>query len=171
MDARGLPLRLTMHLAFPAERDGSRLEADIQTDFSGFPEQVAAAPAFAANPLAWAGTALPGEAAKAGGSGGALMCSLGAIVLLLTCRRSRRLYAAVVVAVILSMVVVPLMQSERTLAFFERQETRSRDLAGLSAARTNGHRGRPPRRRSPTTWRRPGTRSRTRWRSPNRRPP
>ena len=134
VNARGMPLRLTMHLAFPAERDGSRLEADVQTDFTGFPEQVAAAPALVLNALAWAGTDLPGKAAKAGGSSGALMCSLGAIVLLLACRRSRRLYAAVVVAVILSMVVVPLMQSERTLAFFERQEARSQDAAKLTAA-------------------------------------
>jgi hypothetical protein len=134
VDARGLPLRLSMHLAFPAERDGSRLEANVQTDFTGFPEQVAAAPALVLDALAWAGTDLPGKAAKAGGSSGALMCSLGAIVLLLACRRSRRLYAAVVVAVILSMVVVPLMQSERTLAFFERQEARSQDAAKLTAA-------------------------------------
>jgi len=31
-----------MHLAFPEERNGSHLEADVQTDFSGFPEPVAA---------------------------------------------------------------------------------------------------------------------------------
>ncbi len=134
VDARGLPLQLSMHLAFPAERDGSRLEADVQTVFSGFPAQVATAPASVVNLLASVGPGLPGQAAKAGGSGGALACSLGAIVLLLACRRSRRLYAAVVVAVILSMVVVPLMQSERASAFFERQEARSQDLAGLGAA-------------------------------------
>jgi len=28
-------------LAFPEERNGSHLEADVQTDFSGFPEPVA----------------------------------------------------------------------------------------------------------------------------------
>ena len=177
VDARGLPLRLALHLAFPEERDGSRLEADIQTDFSGFPEQVAAAPTFTEDPLAWAGTALPDEAAKAGGTGGALACSLGAVALLLACRRSRRLYAAVVIAVILSMVVVPLMQSERAVAFFERQDARSRNLAGLGAAgqairdaRQRGRAGRPGSNRS-TTWRHPGTRSRTRWRSRTRTAP
>ena len=33
------PLRLAMHLAFPEQRNGSHLEADIQTDFSGFPQR------------------------------------------------------------------------------------------------------------------------------------
>ena len=145
VDARGLPLRLAMHLAFPEQRDGSHLEADIQTDFSGFPEELAAAPKFTEDPLAWADflvtqssfvdreSSIQG-AAKAGGAGGALACSLGTIVLLLACRRSRRLYAAVVVAVILSMVVVPLMQSERAVAFFDRQAARSQDLMSLGAS-------------------------------------
>ena len=137
VDAQGLPLRLALHLAFPEERDGSRLEADIQTDFSGFPEQVAAAPTFTKNPLAWAGTALPDEAAQASGTGGALACSLGAVALLLACRRSRRLYAAVVIAVILSMVVVPLMQSERAVAFFERQARAFRQPDGPGRCRSD----------------------------------
>ncbi len=137
VDDRGLPLRLAMHVAFPAQRDGSYVEADIQTTFSGFPEQIAAAPSLAEDPLAWASTLLqqssPKDVAKTGGTGGALACSLGAIALLLACRRSRRLYAAVAVAVILSMVIVPLMQSERTAAFFERQAARSEELMVLGA--------------------------------------
>jgi hypothetical protein len=138
VDGAGLPLRLTMHLVFPEQRNGSHLEADVQTDFSGFPAQVAAAPGFSENPLAWAGAALgrvtlPDGAADAGSTGGALACGLGATALLLACRRSRCLYAAVVVAVIFSMVVVPLMQDERAAAFFERQTARSRDLLGVGA--------------------------------------
>jgi uncharacterized repeat protein (TIGR01451 family) len=138
VDGRGLPVRLTMHLAFPEQRDGARLEADVQTAFSGFPQEVAAAPNLAEDPLAWAGAALgrvtlPDGAADAGGTGGALACGLGATALLLACRRSRRWYVAVVVAVIFSMVAVPLMQDERATAFFERQAARSQDLLGVGA--------------------------------------
>jgi hypothetical protein len=38
IDGRGLPLRLTVHLVYPKQRNGSHVEADITTDFSGFPE-------------------------------------------------------------------------------------------------------------------------------------
>ena len=41
VDTRGLPLRLTMHLAYPEDDDGERVEADITTDFSAFPERYA----------------------------------------------------------------------------------------------------------------------------------
>jgi Concanavalin A-like lectin/glucanases superfamily/Bacterial TSP3 repeat/Bacterial Ig-like domain len=146
VDAQGFPLRLAMHLAFPEERNGSHLEADVQTDFSGFPQQVASIPKLTDNPVAWANSLFSqsainnpqspiNKAAETGGAGGALACGLGATALLLACRRSRRLYAAVVIAVIFSMVVVPLMQSERALAFFERQAARAG--TGLSLG-TNG---------------------------------
>jgi uncharacterized repeat protein (TIGR01451 family) len=143
VNAQGFPLRLAMHLAFPEERNGSHLEADIQTDFSGFPQPVAAAPSLTKDPLAWAGAAFQSainnpqsainDASSAGGTGGALACGLGVTALLLACRRSRRLYAAVVIAVVFSMVVVPVMQSERALAFFERQAARAADPFSLGA--------------------------------------
>jgi Concanavalin A-like lectin/glucanases superfamily/Bacterial TSP3 repeat len=138
VDARGMPMRLALHLAFPEERNGAHLEADVQTAFSGFPEQVAAAPKVTDDPLTWAGSLLSqsnvNKASETGGTGGALACGLGAAALLLACRRSRRLYAAVVVAMILSMVVVPLMQSERAAAFFERRAAPSEKLMGLGSA-------------------------------------
>jgi hypothetical protein len=138
VDGAGLPLRLTMHLVFPEQVNGSHLEAEVQTDFSGFPAQTAAAPAISEDPLAWAGAALsavslPGRAVEAGSAGGALACGLGLTALLLACRRSRRLYAAVVIAVIFSMVVVPVMQDQRAAAFFERRAARAPDGLGLGA--------------------------------------
>jgi hypothetical protein len=142
VDGQGLPLRLQMHMVFPEQRDGARLEADFQTDFSDFPEQLAVGPSIINAPVAWAGALFSeseirnpqspiNKAAKTGSTGGALACGLGATALLLASRRSRRLYAAVVIAVILSMIVVPLMQSERAVAFFERQAARSQDLMSL----------------------------------------
>jgi len=128
VDDRGLPLRLVMHLSFPEQRNGAHAEAEVRTDFSGFPAQIVTAPSFADDPFAWAGAALgldvqtPAAAAKTAGPSGALALVLGVFGLLVLCRRSRKLYAGVVIAVILSMVFVPLMQSERASAFFERQE-------------------------------------------------
>ena len=139
VDAQGFPLRLAMHLAFPEERNGSHLEADIQTDFSGFPPPVAAAPSLTRDPLAWAGAAFqstinnPQPAINDVFSAGALACGLAVTALLLSRRRSRRLYTAVVTAVVFSMVVVPLMQSERASAFFERQAASAGSLMSLGA--------------------------------------
>ncbi len=140
VDGRGLPLRLTAHLVFPEQPDGSYSVADVQTNLSGFPEETAAAPAFSSDPVAWTGAALglddpslPARAAKTGGIGGVAACSLVAMALLLAHRRSRRLYVAIVLAVILSMVVVPLIESERVVAFFEHQEARAQDPMTLGA--------------------------------------
>ncbi len=140
VDGRGLPLRLMMHLALPEQKDGSHLDADIQTDFSGFPEEaVSSGPDLTEDPVAWAGSALglddPSLPAKAAGGVGVLACSLGALAVLVVYSRSRRVYIAVAVAVTLSMVVVPLLQSERTLAFYDRQAERSENLMRLA---TNG---------------------------------
>ncbi|MFN2169047.1 MAG: hypothetical protein ACK2U9_22675, partial [Anaerolineae bacterium] len=140
VDGRGLPLRLTMHLVFPEEDDGSRLEAEVQTDFSGFPQAAAALPDVTEDPVAWAGEALglddpslPDRAARTAGSGGVLVLALTTVGWLFTHRRSRRLCVAIVVAVILSMVVVPLIQSQRVVAFFDRQAARAQDLWSLGA--------------------------------------
>jgi hypothetical protein len=52
IDERGLPLRLTVHVVYPQQQNGERVEADIKTDFSGFPPTVEAK-----SPLArWMGT-------------------------------------------------------------------------------------------------------------------
>ena len=137
VDDRGLPLRLTVHLVFAELSDGSHLEADIKTDFSGFPVQLADTPRLAEDPLAWAGAALglnglavsPAEAAKTAGPGGAVACGALALALIVGCRRSRRLYVAVVIAVTVSMVVVPLLQSQQASAFFEGQAAKASQSA------------------------------------------
>jgi uncharacterized repeat protein (TIGR01451 family) len=143
VDGRGLPLRLTMHLVFPQERDGSHSEADVQTAFSGFPQQEAAAssgPAFRSDPVGWASATLglddpstPGKAAQAAGVVGVLACTMGAMVLLVVYGRSPRLYIAVAIAVILSMVVVPALQGEQVSAYYDRREARSKDVLSLGA--------------------------------------
>ncbi|MGD8903590.1 MAG: hypothetical protein PVI67_08495, partial [Anaerolineae bacterium] len=140
VDGRGLPLRLTMHLAFPAQPDGSHLEAEVQTDFSGFSEEAVAVLDSPSDPMASVGTSLgsgrpflPVGAVRAVSTSAGLVCVLAATALLLVPRRSRRLYVAVVIAVILSMIVVPLLQSERVVAFYDRQAARSQDLWSLGA--------------------------------------
>ncbi len=141
VDSRGLPVRLALHLAFPEKRDGSHAEADVRTDFSGFPQAMAARPSFANNPLAWARAALEAEvsevtvarAVQTAGPGGAVAAGLGAIALLVLCRRSRKLYTAVVISVIASMILVPLMQSGQVAAFFEQHGANS--AAGGSTER------------------------------------
>ncbi len=134
IDNRGLPLRLAVHLIYPEQTDGSHVEADIRSDFSGYPTEIAAKPSLLQKPAAWAGHAAGAAAGllqaashpssdwgKTAGTGGTLACALLLVGVLVTSRRSRRLYAAIVVAVIASMVVMPILQSERAVAFFERQ--------------------------------------------------
>ncbi|MGD8464673.1 MAG: hypothetical protein PVI09_12480, partial [Anaerolineae bacterium] len=140
VDGRGLPLRLSMHLVFPKQDDGSRLEAEVQTDFSGFPQGAAALPDVSEDPAAWAGAtlglddpSLPDKAARTAGSGGVLVLTLAATGFLFVHHRSRRMYIAVVLAVILSMTLVPLLQSERVVAFYDRQAARAQHLWSLGA--------------------------------------
>jgi len=59
IDDRGLPLRLTLRIAYPEEESGERAESQIQTDFSGFPpEEVASSPRFLRDPAAWVANSL-----------------------------------------------------------------------------------------------------------------
>lgn len=139
IDDLGMPLRLQVRLVYPEQRNGAHVEAEIQTDFSGFPALASSAPSVLNDPAAWATQALHSSARALGldspqavarswgmptGRGGVLLCCLGFTALLIFSRRSRRLYAAVVLAVILSMVVIPLLQNERAVAFFDRQAAR-----------------------------------------------
>ncbi len=132
VDQRGLPLRLTMHLAFPRQRDGSWVEADVQTRFSGYPQQVEAA----GNALG--ATSQPGSPRRAlrldpGEMAAAGALALGTLLagLLFAGRRSRRAYAAVVMALLFSMVVVPQMQAAQVAAFYDRQAARPQELPRL----------------------------------------
>ena len=52
VDARGLPLRLAVHLVYPEDQRGQRVEADIKTDFSGYPAAAVAALSAQQSPIA-----------------------------------------------------------------------------------------------------------------------
>ena len=131
LDAAGLPLRLSVHLVYPEARSGTHVEADIKTDFTGFPVRLATAPSFFEQPVDWAASAVspaqhPNEWSAAGRLLFALGLCTGTLAFLLAGRRRRQVYAAVAIAVILSMVVTPLLQSERVAAF-------SQELAATQA--------------------------------------
>ncbi len=120
IDGRGLPLRLTVHLAYPPQRSGERIEAEIRTDFWDFgplPE--------ARSPLARL-TGLPGlprsprERQRAARQGSMAASMVGLLWLLLTHRRSKRTYALLVLVILFSMVVAPLLQSRQVYAFSQR---------------------------------------------------
>ena len=132
VDAHGLPLRLTMHLAFPEQKDGSQVEADVQTDFAGFPQDDRKEPLAALGSVRFPSVSLPADAAGAAAPSAVLACSLLAVVLLIS-RHSRRLYVTVITVLVFSMVVVPAMQSERVAAFYDRQAARSQDLLHLTS--------------------------------------
>ena len=132
IDEAGLPLRLTVHLVFPAARDGAHLEANIRSDFSGFPAP-AAPPSFFDRPIDWTASALiPARHAGEWAAGGRLLFALafgiGSLAVLLAGRRLRKVYAAAVVAVILSMVVVPLLHDQQIVAFAQEQQAQQAKL-------------------------------------------
>jgi hypothetical protein len=133
VDERGLPLRLTMHLLFPQQDNGSQVEADVQTSFSGFPQDEPEEP-FAAigSLLNLPPVSLPANAGEAAAATAVVACCL-ILTVILACRRSRRMYALVVTALVFSMVVVPAMQSARVAAFYDHQAARSQDLLHLNS--------------------------------------
>jgi len=139
LDERGLPMRLALHLVYPPEANGSHSEADLQSDFSRFPEPLAAAPSFTAGPIAWASAPLRSaidnprsvveDLAATGRWAIAWACTLALVALILVCRRSRKMYVAVAVAGILAMTVMPLLKTGRVVAFMEEQAARQTDSA------------------------------------------
>ena len=118
LDERGLPARLHIHLAYPPEQSGERVEADVQTDFFGFPktaETVAPTSRILQQTLATARAEAP-SVLMAGGS-------LAFLALLVTSWRSKKVYTAFVIAVVTSMIVTPLLQSHQAYAFSQKLET------------------------------------------------
>ncbi len=126
LDDRGLPLRLTIHLVYPPEQDSERVEADLDTSFAFDAEQVSQAQA--AGGVTGAAAVLrdirqsPGKAAQYPLFIAFAVLCCAALIL---ARRSQKTYRVVVVLVILSMVVVPLLQADQTLAFVERQKEKT----------------------------------------------
>ncbi len=126
IDSNGLPLRLTVHLDYPEQRNGERIEADIKTDFrfsiadfrltaSSENDQSAIRSGLLHTPHNWH---------RAGRQTALAAAFLGLVFLLITCRRSRKVYTATVVAVLLSMIVTPLLQSHQVHAFSQRLAAR-----------------------------------------------
>ncbi|MCX6032062.1 MAG: hypothetical protein NT169_22545, partial [Chloroflexi bacterium] len=122
IDGDSLPLRLTMHIEYPQQRNGERVEADIQTDFSNFPRQMLAqadSRSFQQN----FGSLLR-DGASAASQAGVGLTLLGLMLGMVIHRRSRKVYAVVVWVIILAMVIAPLLQSQQVYAWGQKQSAR-----------------------------------------------
>ncbi len=144
LNEAGLPLRQTIHLSFPPERDAhNRIEADITTTFSrwdtaslehqlfwAIPRLVDNPSLLVKNPLSLLPTpyfllpASPENLQKFGVLIGLGLLLLALVIMTLTHGKSPKFYAAVAVAVIMMMLVTPLLQSNQTYAATERLRTR-----------------------------------------------
>jgi len=128
IDSQGLPLRLTVHLVYPDQPNGEQVEADLQTDFSGFAPPVTEG-RFTDDPVAWATSTLglsggARDGQRAAVHSGFLVAILAVPLLAVRHRSSRKVYGIIVVVVVLSMIVAPLLQAQQVQAFYERQQTR-----------------------------------------------
>ncbi|MCZ7568703.1 MAG: hypothetical protein M5U01_08940 [Ardenticatenaceae bacterium] len=140
LDGDGLPLRLRVHLEYPQQANGERVEAEIKTDFAGFDRAAVVSEQSAGNseqsPVnseQWAVNsgrrALFTVHRSLFPDAGLWAALLGVVVLVVVHRGSRRVYAAVVVAVILSLGLSPALQGQQLYAFTLRQETRRAEQA------------------------------------------
>jgi hypothetical protein len=126
VDSRGLPLRLVVHLDYPEQANGERVEADIKTDF-GFRNTDFGLIASSENDQSAIRLGLSHQRhdwGRAAQKAGLVATMLGLMALILVRRESKRVYAALAVSLICSMVLTPLLQSERVHAFYERQTAR-----------------------------------------------
>jgi len=96
IDERGLPLRLTVHLAYPEQQSGERVEADIRTDFSGFPAVIQ--PPTPLEQILGLVPSTPRDWQQAVAQAAVLLTSAGLLFVLVTNARSRKIYAAFVLA-------------------------------------------------------------------------
>lgn len=143
VDNDGLPLRLSVHLTYPPEKNGERIEAQIQSDFSGFNrERLAVAPSpweRLAGALNLPRTLEYGRGAaspqRAAGQAGLFLAHLGLMAVLITQSRSKRVYAVLAVSLTWMMVFTPLLQSHRVAAFGEQQAARRAALEEQQAVR------------------------------------
>ncbi len=129
IDDDGLPLRLVVHTVFPPQENGDVVEAQIQTDFSGFDrgrllasspwERLAGALGLPRTLERWQHVA----------SQFALFLGcIGLVALLITQSRSKKVYTILALSVIVSTIVTPLLQSHQVVAFSERQAARQAAL-------------------------------------------
>jgi subtilisin-like proprotein convertase family protein len=125
IDSDGLPVRLLMHITYPEQSNGERVEADIQTDFFGFDRAqlavVLSGPARLATTL---GLPKTQDGWRAFGQQAVMAAAtMGVLTLLVIYGRSRQMYVMLVFVLIFSMVVSPLLQSNQVYAFMDRLHT------------------------------------------------
>jgi len=128
--ADDLPMRQVLHLQFAPDERGSQTAAEVTVDFSAFGSIEPAASRMGQTLRPQAGGTPPAFMGLLGRSLVALLC-LGFAACLILFRRSRRFYWIVVIVVIGSMVVVPLLQSDRVYAFSRSQEARAASQRAL----------------------------------------
>ncbi len=116
IDERGLPVRLSVHLAYPPERNGERVEADVQTDFSGFDLSETALDGGRPATL----SDIAGNWRHVAQQAALLVGLLGLLAVSIAHSRSKRLYAVVAITIVVSTVVGPLLQSQHVHAFAEK---------------------------------------------------
>jgi len=131
VDGDGLPMRLYVHIEYPQQRDGERVEADVETDFFNFDRRHLAA---AERPLARVSRTLglprtAEEARRLGQQTGLALGTLGLLGFVVINRRSKAIYAAFILVIVSSMVVTPLLQSQHVHAFSERLAAERADQA------------------------------------------
>ncbi len=138
IDSRGLPLRLSVHLVYPPERNGERVEANIKTDFrfpiSDFRFTTAQSPISNLQSLTSKLQSTIRNTQYAIRLG-LLLTVLALTFLVIAYRKARPVYVAIVLVVILSMLVTPLLQSHQAAAFMKRQAARQAELEQRQEAR------------------------------------
>ncbi|MFP4395024.1 MAG: hypothetical protein ACLFTI_07145, partial [Anaerolineales bacterium] len=132
LDERGLPARLRIHLIYPPNEQGERVQSEVQTDLFNFPVE-AASSAPPSGQILGKARAIAREQAP---SALIFALGLGFSALLVTGYRSRQLYAAVVLAVLASMIVTPLLQSHQTYAFSQKMAAARADQERKTEAET-----------------------------------
>jgi hypothetical protein len=132
IDDRGLPLRMVVHLDYPEQANGERIEADIKTDFTGFAPQLEIASGQGSLTAITEHLGLPSTPSEFQWAGQQAALAIGFVALflaLLYCRRARKLYTILVVAIILSLVVGPLLDTYQVHAFSQRWAARQAEQA------------------------------------------
>ncbi len=127
VDGRGLPRRLTIHLVYPRQQNGERVEADVQTDFFDFAPRFRAMSGDSGIPGVLR-TALPRplrDWQRAGRQATLTLGFLGLMAVLVVYSRSKRIYGIFVAVILLSMIIGPLLESHHVYAFYRRAADRS----------------------------------------------
>ncbi|HSH02663.1 MAG TPA: hypothetical protein VLL52_09115 [Anaerolineae bacterium] len=144
----GLPSRLVMDLRFPAQNRMGRIEATIETNFSGFDRgriEEMGVP-FVMDPGQWLGlrraevVAVGGEAINITGF---ILVALGLVWMAVVYRRTRYFYMSVIGLVIASMLLTPMIQAVQAVNFNsqlalaqEEQEAEQEKTKALEEARS-----------------------------------